>query len=91
MDDDQDGKVRRRKPLKNVKWVASFLGVTRNTVHQWVMEGHIPYINLGITGGRRIIRFDPDIIEAWLYDRAYAPSQQEREAEEKSECGDEIE
>jgi len=73
VDYNTDEKGRRRRPLKNVKWVAQYLGVTRNTVHQWVMEGHIPYINLGTKGGRRIIRFDPDVIEAWLYDRTFTP------------------
>ena len=60
-------------PLKNVRWVAHFLGVSRNTVHQWVLEGHIPYINLGVTGGRRIIRFNSEVIEAWLLERSHAP------------------
>jgi len=73
MDHEIDEKGRRGRPLKNVKWVAGYLGVTKNTVHQWIMEGHIPYINLGMKGGRRIIRFDPDVVEAWLYDRAFTP------------------
>jgi excisionase family DNA binding protein len=66
-------KAGRRSSLKNVKWVSHYLGVSRNTIHQWVLEGHIPYINLGVNGGRRIIRFDPELIEAWLIERSYAP------------------
>ncbi len=57
--------------LKNVKWVAHYLGASRNTVHQWVLENHIPYINLGVSGGRRVIRFDPDTIAAWLTSRTH--------------------
>ncbi len=78
-DHDMEEKSRRRKSLRDVKWVASFLGVTKNTVHQWIADGHIPYINLGMTGGRRIIRFDPEVIEAWLYDRTYTPGKSDKE------------
>ena len=63
-----------KRSLKNVKWVSHYLGVSRNTVHQWVLEGHIPYINLGVKGGRRIIRFDADKIDEWLYERSHVPS-----------------
>ena len=68
-------KAGRRSSLKNVKWVSHYLGVSRNTIHQWVLEGHIPYINLGVNGGRRIIRFDPEMIESWLIERRYVPVQ----------------
>jgi excisionase family DNA binding protein len=71
MSEKNDEKVGRRGGLKNVKWVSHYLGVSRGTVHQWVLEGHIPYINLGIAGGRRIIRFDPEAIETWLEQRSY--------------------
>jgi excisionase family DNA binding protein len=81
-----DEKAGRRKSLKNVKWVSHYLGVSRNTVHQWVLEGHIPYINLGVTGGRRIIRFDPEVIEEWLGERSYAPGR-EKQGEEEARSG----
>lgn len=72
----REDKLGRKSGLKNVHWVAHFLGVSRNTVHQWVLEGHIPYINLGVTGGRRIIRFDQEAIEDWLMKRSYNPGQE---------------
>jgi excisionase family DNA binding protein len=71
----KDEKLPRLSSLKDVKWVGHYLGVSRNTVHQWVLEGHIPYINLGVTGGRRIIRFDPLAIEEWLLHRSFTPDQ----------------
>jgi excisionase family DNA binding protein len=71
MSEKNDDQSSRRSALKNVKWVSHFLGVSRGTVHQWVLEGHIPYINLGVAGGRRIIRFDPDAIESWLEERSH--------------------
>lgn len=70
-ENDEKGKLKRS--LKNVKWVAHYLGVSRNTVHEWVMDEHIPYINLGVNGGRRIIRFDQEVIDAWLLERSHAP------------------
>ncbi|HUT55426.1 MAG TPA: helix-turn-helix domain-containing protein [bacterium] len=77
MSERTDEKAARRNALKNVKWVAHYLSVTRNTVHQWVLEGHIPYINLGVAGGRRIIRFDPETIETWLEERSYQSAQED--------------
>jgi excisionase family DNA binding protein len=85
-----DEKTARRRSLKNVRWVSHYLGISRNTVHQWVLEGHIPYINLGVTGGRRIIRFDPEVIETWLCERSYAPGREKQE-QEQARAGDEIE
>lgn len=89
---DPDEKSKRRRSLKNVKWVGHYLGVSRNTIHQWVMEGHIPYINLGVTGGRRVIRFDPDIIETWLYDRSHSPGQDKKgDGNDSEQIGDDTE
>jgi excisionase family DNA binding protein len=77
MSERTEEKAARRGSLKNVKWVAHYLGVSRNTVHQWVLEGHLPYINLGVAGGRRIIRFDPEIIETWLEQRSHQSAQED--------------
>ena len=73
-----------KKSLKNVRWVAHYLGVSRNTVHEWVMEKHIPYINLGVPGGRRVIRFDQESIDAWLLARSHAAGEPPTEAEKSS-------
>ena len=71
--------------MKNVKWAAHYLGVSRNTVHHWELEGHIPYLNLGVAGGRRIIRFDPETIEAWLHERSYQPAKEDQTQENPKE------
>jgi excisionase family DNA binding protein len=75
MGNKNDEKGKAKGSLKNVKWVAHYLGVSRNTIHEWVMEEHIPYINLGVNGGRRIIRFDPELIDAWLLERSHSPGE----------------
>ena len=83
--DHKSERVPRLGSLKNVKWVAHYLGVSRNTIHQWVMENHIPYINLGVTGGRRIIRFDQEAVEQWLLKRSFVPDQAQPAALEGKE------
>jgi excisionase family DNA binding protein len=86
MSKEPEEKGKSKEFLKNVKWVAHYLGVSRNTIHQWVTEDHIPYINLGVAGGRRIIRFDQDVIDEWLYKRSYTPGQEKtEEADEQSD------
>jgi len=82
MGNKNDDKGKSKGSLKNVKWVAHYLGVSRNTIHEWVMDQHIPYINLGVNGGRRIIRFDQELIDAWLLERSHAPGE-EKPATEK--------
>ena len=75
-----------KKPmLYNVKWVAHYLGVSRNTVHEWVNAKHIPYINLGIPGGRKVIRFSREAIDKWLLERTQGASPAESETDEKKE------
>jgi excisionase family DNA binding protein len=71
--------------LKNVKWIAHYLGASRNTIHEWVTENHIPYINLGVEGGRRIIRFDMNAIDAWLLERSQAPVAKQPEETQPTE------
>jgi excisionase family DNA binding protein len=48
--------------LVKAMWVAKFLAVSNATVYRWVERGEIPYVLLG----DRIIRFDPDAIDAWV-------------------------
>jgi excisionase family DNA binding protein len=84
MGNKDDEKSKSKGSLKNVKWVAHYLGVSRNTIHEWVMDDHIPYINLGVNGGRRIIRFNPELIDTWLLERSHTPDA-EKPATEKDQ------
>ena len=47
--------------LRNVKEVSEWLQVKRSTIYLWAEQGMIPHLKLG-----RLLRFDPDEIEAWL-------------------------
>jgi excisionase family DNA binding protein len=74
--------------LKDVKWVARYLSTSRNTIHEWVNDNHIPYINLGVPGGRRVIRFDQNAIDAWLSERSQAAVN--HPVEEKPEVSEQV-
>jgi excisionase family DNA binding protein len=41
--------------------LAERLRIKRSTLYAWAEQGMIPYLKLG-----RLLRFDPDEIEAWL-------------------------
>ena len=49
------------KQYLNIAALAERLLVKRSTLYAWAEQGMIPYVKLG-----RLLRFDPDEIEAWL-------------------------
>ena len=44
-----------------VNELSEWLQVKRSTIYLWAEQGMIPHVKLG-----RLLRFDPDEIEAWL-------------------------
>ena len=48
--------------LITYKDVAKRLGVAVGTVHSWVSTGRIPHVKFG----KRCVRFDAEVIEAWV-------------------------
>ncbi len=57
--------------LLSVQEVAAKLGVTERWVRRAVGERTIPFIKLG---GRRLLRFDPVVIDAWV-ERQHVPAE----------------
>lgn len=51
----------RERALRDVRWVAEFLGVSKSWVYQATSTGVLPCIRLGST-----LRFEKAAIEAWL-------------------------
>lgn len=52
------------RPMKqylDIAALAERLRIKRSTLYAWAEQGTIPYLKLG-----RLLRFDPDEIEAWL-------------------------
>ncbi len=52
----------RRRPLLDYNAAAQLLGIPRGTLYAWVSGGRIPHIRFS----GRMVRFDPDEIEAWI-------------------------
>jgi excisionase family DNA binding protein len=47
--------------LKDVQWLAKFLGVSRSWVYQASASGVLPCVRIGA-----LLRFDPAVIKAWV-------------------------
>jgi excisionase family DNA binding protein len=52
-----------------VQDVSQWLRVKPSTLYAWAAQGTIPHLKLG-----RLLRFDPDEIEAWLHDQRRNPA-----------------
>jgi excisionase family DNA binding protein len=55
------GEVSRAQALRDVAWVAEFLGVSKSWVYQAVAAGRLPCVRIGAA-----VRFDPNVIRAWV-------------------------
>ena len=51
------------KQYLDITTLAERLQIKRSTLYAWAEQGTLPYLRLG-----RLLRFDPDEIEAWLQD-----------------------
>ncbi len=63
-------KISHQKQLLDTKEASGLLGISRNTLYEWVVQKKIPYVKVG-----RLTKFRQDALEAWLKDR----TQEERE------------
>jgi excisionase family DNA binding protein len=54
--------------LLTIQEVAERLNLKPSTLYAWAAQGTIPHLKLG-----RLLRFDPDEIDAWLHDRRRHP------------------
>ncbi|MBI4820867.1 MAG: helix-turn-helix domain-containing protein [Deltaproteobacteria bacterium] len=57
------------KTLMTVVEVAELLRVSRSTVYAWIAEGAIPFLKI-----RGVVRFEPDVLSAWVQASARAGS-----------------
>ena len=49
------------RALRDVAWLAEFLGVSKSWVYQAVESGVVPVVRIGA-----LVRFDPKVIKAWV-------------------------
>lgn len=47
--------------LRDVAWVAEFLGVSKSWVYQATASGRLPCVRIGA-----LVRFDPTVIKGWV-------------------------
>jgi len=55
------GKLSQERALRDVNWLAQFLGVSKSWVYQATSSGVIPCVRIG-----SLVRFDPTVIKAWV-------------------------
>ena len=55
------GEASRSQAMRDVTWVAEFLGVSKSWVYQAVAGGRLPCVRIGAA-----VRFDPSVIRAWV-------------------------
>ena len=56
--------ISKQKQLLDTKEAAELLGISRNTLYEWVVQRKIPYIKVG-----RLTKFRREDLEAWLKQR----------------------
>ena len=50
-----------QKQLLDTKEAAEFLGISKNTLYEWVIQEKVPYIKVG-----RLTKFKKETLEEWL-------------------------
>ena len=55
------GQIQKEKQLLDTKEAAEYLGISKNTLYEWIIQGKVPYIKVG-----RLVKFRKEDIEAWL-------------------------
>jgi excisionase family DNA binding protein len=55
------GQIHKKKQLLNTKEAAEYLGISRNTLYEWVIQNKVPYIKVG-----RLVKFKKEELETWL-------------------------
>jgi len=62
--------ISKEKQLLNTKEAAEFLGISKNTLYEWIIQKKIPHIKVG-----RLVKFRREDLKEWLKKR----TQEERE------------
>jgi excisionase family DNA binding protein len=55
------GQITKQKELLNTKETAEFLGISKNTLYEWIVQKKIPYFKIG-----RLVKFKREDLEDWL-------------------------
>jgi excisionase family DNA binding protein len=58
------GQITKQKEVLNSEEAATFLGISRNTLYEWIVQKKIPHIKVG-----RLLKFNRSHLEKWLEKR----------------------
>jgi excisionase family DNA binding protein len=58
------GLITKQKEIMNVEEAADFLGISKNTLYEWVVQKKIPHMKVG-----RLLKFKREHLERWLEKR----------------------
>jgi len=64
------GQIPKQKQLLDTTEASEFLGISKNTLYEWIVQKKIPYLKVG-----RLVKFKKEELEAWLKKR----TQEEKE------------
>jgi len=55
------GQITKEKQLLDTKQAAQFLGISRNTLYEWIIQKKVPYVKVG-----RLVKFRSEDLQKWL-------------------------
>ncbi len=58
------GQITKQKELMGTESAAEFLGISRNTLYEWIVQRRVPHIKVG-----RLVKFKREDLEGWLKKR----------------------
>lgn len=58
------GQISKEKQLLDTTETSAFLGISKNTLYEWVLQNKVPHIKVG-----RLVKFRRDDLEEWLKKR----------------------
>jgi excisionase family DNA binding protein len=58
--------ISKQKQLLDTNETAEFLGISKNTLYEWVIQKKVPFVKVG-----RLTKFKKEALEAWLEQRTH--------------------
>ena len=58
--------ISKQKQLLDTNEAAEFLGISKNTLYEWVIQKKGPFVKVG-----RLTKFKKEALEAWLEQRTH--------------------
>jgi excisionase family DNA binding protein len=59
-------KIPKQKQLLDMNEASEFLGISKNTLYEWVIQKKVPFVKVG-----RLTKFKKEALEAWLEQRTH--------------------